>query len=65
MTGKTESGPLGKSFSSWSEHVAARIDPDLRAAARVSPWFRNPRIRISISSTRRRRTGWWRNCAPR
>lgn len=49
MTRKTEFGPLDTCFTTWSEIVASRVDPDLRAAARVRPWFRNPRIRISLN----------------
>jgi hypothetical protein len=49
MTGKTEMGPLDTGFRTWCETVAARVDPDLRAAAREKPWFRNPRIRISLN----------------
>ena len=49
MTIKPEMGPLDAGFRTWCEAVAARVDPDLRAAAREKPWFRNPRIRISLN----------------
>jgi len=49
MTQKTEIGPLDTNFSTWSERISDRIDPDLRAAARGTPWFRNPVIRITLN----------------
>jgi len=49
MTRKTELGSLDTSFSAWSERVSDRIDPDLRAATRERPWFRNPVIRITLN----------------
>lgn len=49
MTRTSDLGPLDAGLAAWSESVSARIDPVLRAAAREKPWFRNPRIRISLN----------------
>lgn len=49
MTTRPETGPLDNALRTWTEKVASRIDPDLRPAARETPWFRNPRIRISLN----------------
>ena len=49
MTRTSDLGPLDAGLATWSEAVSARIDTELRAAAREKPWFRNPRIRISLN----------------
>ena len=49
MSRTSELAPLDRALTEWAETVSARIDPDLRAAARERPWFRNPRIRISLN----------------
>lgn len=49
MTNRPEAGPLDIALRTWTDTVAARIDPDLRSAARKTPWFRNPRLRISLN----------------
>jgi hypothetical protein len=49
MTRDSQTGPLDAAFQAWSEAVSPRIDPELRTAAREKPWFRNPRIRISLN----------------
>ena len=46
---RTDPGPLDAAFTEWAGTVSALIDPGLRAAAREKPWFRNPRIRISLN----------------
>lgn len=49
MSRNPDLGPLDAALADWAGAVSARIDPDLRAAARERPWFRNPRIRISLN----------------
>jgi len=49
MTRTPHLGPLDQALSDWAGTVSARIDPDLRAAAREGPWFRSPRIRICLN----------------